>query len=65
VNRYEQIKQMSLDEMAAFIYGIIDQAELQIFENFSKQYGIGISRVTLAPEIQILVHKQELLKEVK
>lgn len=61
---FENIKEMDIDALAAFIYGLIDSTEEKIQKQLHKQ-GIEFDRISVAPEIQIANHKRFLNSEVK
>jgi hypothetical protein len=60
---FELITQ-SPDELASFIWGLLDQCELQTLEHIACCTGITVDRVALAPELRIEKIKHDLMEEV-
>ena len=60
---YERIKEMSIDEMALLLHTIVKATE-QKLTNKLIEAEIDFTKVDLADEIQIEIHKQYLESEV-
>lgn len=61
---YERIKEMSIDEMALLLHTIVKATE-QKLTNKLIEAEIDFTKVDLADEIQIEIHKQYLESEVE
>lgn len=59
---FEKIKEMSIEDMAYFIFGIIDETN-KVNDAVLAENGITFSRVALATEIQIKNHIEYLNSE--
>lgn len=59
---FEKIKEMSIEDMAYFIFGIIDETN-KVNDAVLAENGITFSRVDLATEIQIKNHIEYLNSE--
>ena len=55
--------QFSIEDMAAFIYGLIAETEDRLQESLQRQ-GIETSLIRVAPEIQIADNVEMLMQEV-
>lgn len=60
---YDQIRNMTVDEMAMLFYGIIHERDLHIMKALEEK-GIDASLIELSPEMHIAYHKQWLENEV-
>lgn len=61
---YDQIRNMTVDEMAMLLYGIIHERDLHIMKVLEEK-GIDASLIELSPEMHIAYHKQWLENEVE
>lgn len=64
LTNYEFIKEMSVDDMAAFLYSIVHERDLRFLKMLSNK-GISASLVETNPEVQIALHKRWLESEVE
>ena len=63
LTNYGRIKDMSVDEMAELLYGIIHERDLFLLEKL-KDNGIDASLIEMQPELHIAYHKKWLESEV-
>ena len=61
---YDNIRNMSIDEMAKLFYGIIHERDLLIMKKLEEK-GIEASLLEALPEVHIAYHKQWLESEVE
>ena len=64
MNRYEQIKNFDIDNMAWFIQTILEETENNMLHKLS-EYGLEVSLVTLDTEVRHAGILADLFKEVK
>ena len=60
---FEKIQTYTIEDMAAFIYGLISGTEERCLESLHKN-GIEASFVNIAPELQIAENVELLMQEV-
>jgi hypothetical protein len=62
MTRYDKIKDFELDDMATFIFGIIEGTEERILSSLSA-LGIDVSLCSLSTELRVAQIKRDLLEE--
>lgn len=63
MNRYEQIKNFSIDDLAWFIQTLLQTTEDNMLQKLS-EYGVEVSVVSLEPSVRHASILADLLKEV-
>lgn len=60
---YDLIRDMSVDDLAAFLTSLIHERDMVMLEKL-KAYGIEASMVELPFEVQCEIHKKSLLEPI-
>lgn len=63
MTRFELVTR-DVDHLANFVYGLLDQTEIEVLDKLFLATGIEIDRITLSQEIRIASIKSDLLQEV-